>query len=152
GGGQATFAEFNDNFLENASKLERHLVHIVFDHRCAGVHPHVHCFIERKANGNSALDLTLGDFAAIHGKRSGPAFAVTGTLVLEIELERVLARCQFLLRGNTVFVLLLIGERVVKFRLPIQQEEPPSSESSPLRDEYTIATGLRNLYIRGDGE
>jgi hypothetical protein len=59
-------SQFDDDLLEVAGELERHLVQIVLDDGCAGVLAHVQRLIERKAGGDGAFNHALRHLLAIH--------------------------------------------------------------------------------------
>jgi hypothetical protein len=56
---------------------------------------------------------------AIYRERAGTALAIARAVVFEIELEGVLAGGKLLSRNDTILVLRLIGERIIKFRFAI---------------------------------
>src|SRR6266540_5659938 len=152
GGREAALAEFDHDFLEVARELEWHLFHIVLNDGRAGVHADIERLIEREAGGDGALNLALRDLLAVHGERAGAALAYAGAVVFEVELDGVLAGSKLLLRGDTILVLLLVGECVSKFRFTVQEEQSPAAEPSALRDEHAVGPAVRNFHFRRDGE
>src|SRR5262249_42625610 len=120
--------------------------------RCPRIHPDVHSFIEREADGDGTLDLPPRDLLAVHGERPGPAFAIAAAVVFEVDLESVLAGREFFAGGDAVFMLLLVRERVVELRFAVHQKQGEATEASALGNEHSLRAGVRNLDIGRDRE
>src|SRR5713101_10162623 len=83
-GGQGLGREVNGELRQRASELERHLRRVVFNHRRAGVLPHVEGLVEREPETNRALDVTLGHLSPVHQQRAGPTLTDTTTVILKV--------------------------------------------------------------------
>src|SRR6516225_11532656 len=68
---KSALADFNDDFVDLARELERHVVIKV--HRRAGILADIETFLEREPDRNSLLESPLRHFPAIHRKRRGAA-------------------------------------------------------------------------------
>ena len=133
--------ELDIDLLKLAGELERHLRIVIVDDRRSGVFADIEAFIEREfADGRGLLDPIFGHLLAIDREGSKATFAEPATVVFEVEINGVLARCEFFGAGDASFVLplfgvlrsVLISLGVREHRLSIEDEQTPAAETSTL--------------------
>ena len=147
-GAQFRFAEVDDDFLDLARELERHIV--VQVHRRARVFAHVEGFIQGEAEGHGPVDPPLGDLLAVHADRAGAAFADAAAVILEVEDNGVLAGLQGILGRDAV-----VGDIrhvVMENRLAVLEHQRVAAGQSALRDQHALLVALGEDHIRGDAE
>ena len=74
-----------------AGEAERHLVVVVVDRR-AGIDADVEGLVDRHQERDGVRDLLAGDLLAVDLQHAGAALAEAGSVVGEVEHDRVLAR------------------------------------------------------------
>ena len=82
--------QLDRQLIQLAGEPERHLV-VVVVHARAGIHPDIERLVKPLEKRNGMWHRLAGDFLAIHRQHAGAALAETGTVILEVKRDGVLA-------------------------------------------------------------
>src|SRR5882724_9198671 len=116
--------ELEGHVVDRTVECEGHLVVLVV-HRRAGVDPDVEGLITRDQERDGFWDLLRGDLLAVHLQHAATALCDAGAVAREIELDRVLARREWLLALPAE--LREHEAVVVEHRLALEQIQPESA-------------------------
>ena len=94
-------------------------------------------------------DRLAGDFLAIHRQDAGATLSETGTVILEVKHDGVLAGRE----GVRAFPpeAFQVKKVVDKDRFAFEQVETMATEATTERIDHPLGTTLRNVHLGGDG-
>ena len=82
--------QLDRQLIDLPGDLERRLV-VVVVHARAGIHPDIEGLVDRLKERNGVRDRLTDNFLVIHRQYAGAAFTETGTVILEVKHDGVLA-------------------------------------------------------------
>src|SRR5439155_3673251 len=136
--------EFEGQLVNRASEAERQRVAVV--HPRTGIDANVESLVNGHHQRNRMLECLAGQFLAVNRKHAGAAFAGAGTVVFEVEDERVLARCERLAKyvarqSQTTLPAesFQIEEVVNEDRLAFEQVEAIAAEPATQRHDHSFS-------------
>src|SRR5271156_4306743 len=147
--------ELERQLVDFAGEVERQLVAIV--HRCAGIAADVKGLINGHQKRDRVLHCLPRQLLTVHREYAGATLAWTGTIVLEIERDRVLTSRQFLTQEiHTTHPTLPAGsfqieEVINEDRLAFEQVQTISAEDAAHGYDHPFRTAFRNSHFRSDG-
>src|SRR5262245_56980666 len=158
--GQLRWPELEGQLVDLAGEAERYLVVLVV-HRRAGVDAHVECFVDGYENWNGVRNLLGRNVFAVNHEHAGATLAETGSVVLEVEHDGVLARRERLLAFPAE--AFKTNEVVGEHWLALEQVEAIATEAAAdgndhpfagvlraARKPHGTARAARNVYLGGD--
>ena len=131
--------QFDRQLTHLAGESKRRLV-VVVVHARAGINPDIEGLVDRLEERHGMRDRLTGDFRAIHRQHAGAAFAETGTVILEIKHNGVLAGRE---RRRAFPAEALQVEKVVhKNWFALEQVEAMASLTAAERIDHAFCTSL----------
>src|SRR5262245_10862613 len=153
-GRQLFLSELEGELVDRATEAKRQAVAVV--DRRAGVDPNVETLVDRHEERNGVLDFLARQLLPVNQEHTGTALAEAGSVVFEVEHDRVLAGFERVSQpvaashATLPAVSLQIEEVVDKDRLTFEQVETVAAEAAAHCRDHSFRPGFRNRHLGGD--
>jgi hypothetical protein len=147
--GQPLRPKVDGQLVDLSVEAERYLV-VVFIYRSARVHPNVEGLGGRQEERNRFRNRLRAEHVTIDCEHASATLREARAVVLEFEDDRVLSWRERLVTVTCPAEHREHDQVVAEHRLAFEQVQPVAAKLSPIGDDHSVATALRDIDLGSD--